>query len=264
MHDRREAVAGLLRRLTALHVRHRRILPLIFATTFTSERASAVYEPMFAALLKGGFRPDQLRLIVAAVEFQVFGLAQGLPEPAVSEHIRETLPAYTVSVDNSRYDLVTATEFSVAMGGTTAPEQSPHAPAPGLADLERLVAATAGARVRVDVRCTGERRPVPADIDLSAYRIVQEAVTNVVRHAATGHCRVAIDYGDEKLSVEVVDDGRGAREDSWDHGFGIIGMRERVGLLGGHFTAGPRSEGGFRVAARLPLPAPAGVRVEAP
>ncbi|MFI6495420.1 sensor histidine kinase [Streptomyces sp. NPDC050564] len=147
--------------------------------------------------------------------------------------------------------------------GATASEQSPLAPTPGLADIERLAAATAGAGVRVDVRRSGEQRPVPADIDLSAYRIVQEALTNVVRHAGTGRCRVAIDYGNEELSVEVVDDGRGATENGSAHGFGLIGMRERVGLLGGHLSIGPRPEGGFRVAARLPLPAPIGVPVEA-
>ncbi|NJP76642.1 sensor histidine kinase [Streptomyces sp. AA8] len=147
--------------------------------------------------------------------------------------------------------------------GTTVSEQSPLAPSPGLADVEQLAAATADAGVRVDVRRNGEQRPVPADIDLSAYRIVQEALTNVVRHAGTGHCRVTIDYGDEELSVEVVDDGRGATGNGSAHGFGIIGMRERVGLLGGRLSAGPRPEGGFRVAARLPLPAPVGVPVEA-
>ncbi|MFF7728463.1 sensor histidine kinase [Streptomyces sp. NPDC008001] len=139
--------------------------------------------------------------------------------------------------------------------GATAPEESPLAPAPGLADVERLAAATADAGVRIDVCRSGSPRPLPADIDLSAYRIVQEALTNVVRHAGTGRCRVVIGYGDEELSVEVVDDGRGATGDAQGHGFGIIGMRERVGLLGGRLSAGPRPEGGFRVAARLPLPA---------
>ncbi|MGW2788035.1 sensor histidine kinase, partial [Streptomyces populi] len=140
--------------------------------------------------------------------------------------------------------------------------QSPLAPTPGLADIERLAAATAGAGVRVDVRRSGEQRPVPADIDLSAYRIVQEALTNVVRHASTGRCRVAIDYGDGELSVEVVDNGHDATGNGSAHGFGLIGMRERVGLLGGHLSAGPRSEGGFRVAARLPLPASIDVPVK--
>jgi signal transduction histidine kinase len=74
---------------------------------------------------------------------------------------------------------------------------------------------------------------------------------------------VLIDYGDEELSVEVVDDGRGATENSSSHGFGLVGMQERVALLYGDLSAGPRPEGGFRVTARLPLPDPAGVPVEA-
>ncbi|MFD3940623.1 sensor histidine kinase [Streptomyces sp. NPDC058611] len=146
---------------------------------------------------------------------------------------------------------------------TEVSRRAPLAPSPGLADLERLAAATADAGVRVDVRRRGEQRPLPADIDLSAYRIVQEALTNVVRHAGTGHCRVTIDYGDGELSVEIIDDGRGATDDGPAHGFGIVGMRERVALLHGRLSAGPRPQGGFRVAAQLPLPDPAGVPVEA-
>ncbi|MEV4560365.1 sensor histidine kinase [Kitasatospora sp. NPDC049285] len=143
--------------------------------------------------------------------------------------------------------------------------RAPLAPSPGLADLERLVAATADAGVRVDLHRGGDQRPLPADIDLSAYRIVQEALTNVVRHAGTGHCRVTIEYGDGdgELSVEIVDDGRGTAADGPTQGFGIVGMRERVALLHGRLSAGPRPEGGFRVAARLPLPAATGAAAAA-
>lgn len=137
------------------------------------------------------------------------------------------------------------------------------APSPGLADIDRLAAATADAGVHVDVRRTGEGRPLPADIDLSAFRIVQEALTNVIRHAGTGRCRVLIDYGDEELCVEVVDDGRGTTENGSAHGFGLVGMQERVALLYGDLSAGPRPEGGFRVRARLPVPDPVKVPVEA-
>ncbi|MFF9505372.1 sensor histidine kinase [Streptomyces sp. NPDC014724] len=148
-------------------------------------------------------------------------------------------------------------------GAAVSGNQAALAPSPGLADIDRLAAATADAGVQVDVRRSGEERPLPADIDLSAFRIVQEALTNVIRHAGTGRCRVLIDYGDEELSVEVVDDGRGATENSSAHGFGLVGMRERVALLYGDLSAGSRPEGGFRVTARLPLPDPAGVPVEA-
>ncbi|KOU69782.1 histidine kinase [Streptomyces virginiae] len=150
-----------------------------------------------------------------------------------------------------------------ADGGPAAAQRSSLAPSPGLADIERLATATADAGVRVEVRRSGEERPVPADIGLSAYRIVQEALTNVVRHADTGHCRVSIGFEREELCVEVVDDGPGAAAGApAGHGFGIVGMRERVGLLRGHLSAGPRPGGGFRVAARLPLPAPVAAAVE--
>jgi signal transduction histidine kinase len=132
---------------------------------------------------------------------------------------------------------------------------APLAPAPGLADVERLAAATTEAGVRVEVRRSGRRRPLPPDIDLSAFRIVQEAVTNVVRHAGTSSCRVDIDYREDEVSVEVVDDGHGGAGRRPGRGFGIVGMTERAGLLHGRFSAGPRPEGGFRVSATLPLPA---------
>jgi signal transduction histidine kinase len=132
-------------------------------------------------------------------------------------------------------------------------DPAPLEPAPGLADLDRLAASTLDAGVRVDVRWRGQRRPIPADIDLSAYRIIQEALTNVVRHADTGACQVTVDYRDDDLLIEVTDRGRGGGE--LGTGFGIVGMRERVGLLHGDLTAEPRLEGGFRVAARLPMPA---------
>ena len=102
----------------------------------------------------------------------------------------------------------------------------------------------------------GERCPLPPEIDLSAFRIIQESVTNVVRHAGTRSCQVSIDCQDEELSIEVVDGGRG-RGSTTDTGYGLVGMRERVALHG-DFSAGPRPEGGFRVTARLPVPA--GVR----
>ena len=140
------------------------------------------------------------------------------------------------------------------------PGQAPLGPAPGLADVERLAAMTLEAGVQVDVEWLGSREPLPADIDLPAFRIIQEAVTNVVRHAGTDRCLVWIDQQDGYLSIEVTDSGRGAQASKISAagtGYGITGMRERAALLGGDFSAGPRPGGGFRIAARLPLPAPA-------
>ena len=137
---------------------------------------------------------------------------------------------------------------------------APLGPAPGLADIDRLAATAmdAGVRVEVDVDWRGSREPLPADIDLSAFRIIQEAVTNVVRHARTDQCRVSISQQDGQLSIEVTDSGCGGS--AAGTGYGITGMRERAALLGGDFSAGPRPGGGFRVAARLPVPAPASAR----
>jgi signal transduction histidine kinase len=165
-----------------------------------------------------------------------------------------------------------------------APAAAPLAPAPGLADLDRLVARTAGAGVRVEVLRTGPARAIPAGIDLSAFRIVQEALTNVVKHSGADRCLVRIAHGAGQLCVEVTDPGQlpvpapaaGARAPAMagaparavagpggtgaraglapGSGHGIVGMRERVSLCGGEFAAGPLPGRGFRVTARFPLP----------
>ncbi|MGW7083542.1 sensor histidine kinase [Streptomyces sp. NPDC054871] len=133
-------------------------------------------------------------------------------------------------------------------------DRTPLGPEPGLAAVDRLAETTTAAGVRVDVRWLGELRPLPPEIDMSAYRIIQEALTNVVRHASTATCRVSVTCRADELSIEVIDGGRG-RGSTPDGGYGLIGMRERVGLLHGEFSAAPRPEGGFRVSARLPVPA---------
>ena len=125
--------------------------------------------------------------------------------------------------------------------------------APGLADIADL-AERAG--LRVDVAVRGMPRELPAGVDLAAFRIVQEALTNVVKHAGTGHGRVVVTYSDEAVAIEVTDDGAGAAG-SGDEGHGLIGMRERVALYGGEFSAGPLPGRGYRVSASLPIGAAA-------
>jgi signal transduction histidine kinase len=135
--------------------------------------------------------------------------------------------------------------------------QGDLAPVPGLADLEGLLAELANAGLAVKLRVNGTRPPLPAGVDLSAYRIVQEALTNVVKHAGSARAQVVIGYGDQDVRVEVTDDGQGAVTAAGDGragtGHGLIGMRERVAAFGGDLEIGPGPDGGFRVAARLPL-----------
>ena len=135
---------------------------------------------------------------------------------------------------------------------------APPAPQPGLDRLDELVAPLRAAGLEVEVRREDAQRgaPLPAGVDLSAYRIVQEALTNTLRHAGAARAEVTVRALDGMLELEVVDDGRGAPGPSAGAGRGIAGMRERAAMLGGTLEAGPLPGGGFRVHARLPLEAP--------
>ncbi|HET9289716.1 MAG TPA: sensor histidine kinase, partial [Actinomycetes bacterium] len=132
-------------------------------------------------------------------------------------------------------------------------EAPPRAPASGLAQLDSLVAGAGATGLEVRTRVEGTPRPLPAGTDLAAYRIVQESLTNVTRHAGPARASVRIAYGEKDLTVQVDDDGRGPSAANGPGGNGIRGMRERVVALGGELTTGPRPGGGFRVRARLPI-----------
>jgi signal transduction histidine kinase len=135
-------------------------------------------------------------------------------------------------------------------------EQGGLAPAPGLADLDALVAGIVTSDVSVDVRVEGERRDVPAGVDLCAFRIVQEALTNVIKHAGPARATVAVRYSPHEVRVDVDDDGSAAHSvlpERSTAGHGLVGMRERVAMLHGDLDAGPSPSGGFHVSARLPF-----------
>jgi signal transduction histidine kinase len=136
-------------------------------------------------------------------------------------------------------------------------EEPPRAPTSGLDRLDDLVARTEGAGLRITTNIDGVPRPVPPGVDRAAYRIIQEALTNVARHADSPAARVDIAYQPDQLVVQVDDDGRGTSvAQTSNGGRGIAGMRERVAALHGELEAGPRPGGGFRVRARLPLDSP--------
>ncbi|MDT3400196.1 sensor histidine kinase [Streptomyces sp. B1866] len=132
------------------------------------------------------------------------------------------------------------------------------APAPGLDRLEEVVERVRGASVRADLAVTGARRPLPAGLEQCAYRVVQEALTNVIKHAPTARVAVRVDYGPDRLTVTVVNDAGDSTVTKPpvqvpSTGHGLIGMRERARIYGGHLDVGPLADGGFRVRLTLPV-----------
>jgi signal transduction histidine kinase len=128
-------------------------------------------------------------------------------------------------------------------------------PQPSLAQLGELAENAERSGLKVDLRVQGEPDRLPPGLGLTAYRIVQEALTNAVKHARAAHVTVEVHHRDRELELDVADDGRATAADEPGIGHGLIGMRERVAVYGGLLDAGPRPEGGFRVHARLPIDA---------
>jgi signal transduction histidine kinase len=150
-------------------------------------------------------------------------------------------------------------ELHLLLGILRAPDDksSSDEPPPGLGRLDALVDSVRAAGLDVDVEVAGEPRELPRALDLSAYRIVQEALTNVLRHGRAAHADVRVAYGRRRLELEILDDGAGIAAANGS-GHGLVGMRERAALFDGDVEVGPRPEGGFAVRARLPLDAGVG------
>jgi signal transduction histidine kinase len=133
-------------------------------------------------------------------------------------------------------------------------ERAALAPQPSIDELEALIDLAREAGLQVELEVEGERRRVSSGVDLSAFRIVQEALSNTIKHAGAANARVRLRFGDDEMEVDVVDDGHGVRpRDDNGKGHGLVGMRERVAMLGGRLEAGYRANGGFEVRATLPL-----------
>jgi signal transduction histidine kinase len=130
-------------------------------------------------------------------------------------------------------------------------EPAARAPQPGIGTLPALVDQIRQSGLPVELTIEGTPVKLPAGVDLSAYRIVQEALTNTLRHAGPAHAWVAVRYAGEDVEIEVANDG--ANNDGGGAGHGLVGMRERVALCGGELFSGPREGGGFKIAARLPV-----------
>ncbi|MGA5821942.1 histidine kinase [Kitasatospora sp. NPDC094028] len=200
---------------------------------------------------------------VVAHTMSVIAVQAGVANHVAAERPDETRRALSSIEETSRGAL---REMRAMLGILRSEENSGQpgqggagtAPAPGLADLAALVDRTAEAGVQVDLEVRGERPELSPGLDLAAFRVVQEAITNVIKHAAVERCRVAVTYHPDAVMVEVTDDGVGTSRDAEKGGarpvtgHGIVGMRERVGMYGGEFRAGPRPGRGFQVAARFP------------
>ena len=133
-------------------------------------------------------------------------------------------------------------------------EETGLAPQPGIGDLDALAASVQAAGLPVNLVISGDRAALPAAVNVSVYRIVQEALTNVLKHAGPARADVTIGCAEEAVTIEVIDDGTGEPgHQSPAGGHGLAGMRERAAVFGGSLAAGPRSGGGYAVRARLPL-----------
>jgi signal transduction histidine kinase len=147
------------------------------------------------------------------------------------------------------------TELRTVLGALrTDQDDQGRTPQPGLAKLPELVQRTRQAGLPVELRIQGEPLELPPGVDLSAYRIVQEALTNALKHASPTSATVLVRYQPNSLGLQVINDDRGASPTDRDRGGqGLVGMRERVLLFGGDFQAGPQAGGGYRVQASFPL-----------
>jgi signal transduction histidine kinase len=146
-------------------------------------------------------------------------------------------------------------EMRRMVGVLRRPEEAPAlAPQPSLEHLERLAEQAREAGLPVELQVEGEPVVLPAGLDLTAYRLVQEGLTNALKHAQAERAQVIVRYSDGEIELIVSDDGAGAG-DTAGGGHGLVGMRERVSVYGGELEAGPRPEGGFQLRAKLPLAA---------
>jgi signal transduction histidine kinase len=192
-------------------------------------------------------------------------------QATVAAHLFETRPEQTqkslkelVETTSDALDYLRATVGLLRQSGDSA---APAEPAPGLSRLPTLLESFRRAGLEVSVHQEGTVRPLPPAVDLTAYRIVQEALTNVTKHAGTGSAQVRLSWNRRRVTITVTDDGRGALSAPTAStgssalsgpdrapGYGLIGMRERVTAVGGQFSAGRRPDGGFLVSAQLPVP----------
>ncbi|MEU2870648.1 histidine kinase [Streptomyces olivoreticuli] len=205
-------------------------------------------------------RADEERLRIArelhdvlAHSISVINVQAGVGLALLDEHPEQARAALTTIKAASKEALG---EVRQVLDTLRTPGDAPRSPAPGLDRLPELAEQAAGAGLTVDITTEGRRVALPPGTDLAAFRIVQEALTNIVRHSGSRTARVRLSYRPDALGLRVDDDGPATRAALPSSGNGLVGMRERAAALGGTVEAGPRPDGGFRVSVRLPLATP--------
>ncbi|MFI9503787.1 sensor histidine kinase [Nocardia sp. NPDC052566] len=189
---------------------------------------------------------------VVAHHMSVISLQAGVAEYVLDSDPRAARTALTAIADSGGQALGEMRRMLDVLR-TDRGDTADYHPQPGLAQLSELADRTSAAGLPIELIRTGRARPLPPGVDLCAYRITQEALTNVLKHAGPATARIHLDYGEHALTVRVIDDGRASGQptnSTVPHG--IAGMRERAELYGGVLTAGPRTGGGFAVELRLP------------
>jgi signal transduction histidine kinase len=225
------------------------------------EERTAELERAREELARRAVTEERLRLARELHDVVAHAMSVIAVQSGVGAHVADSQPEEVgkalAAIEATSRDALTELRRLLGVLRQDGDPQASLTPVPGLANLEGLLAELAKAGLAVKLRVEGRPAPLPAGLDLSAYRIVQEALTNVVKHAGPAHAQVTIRYRDHDVAVEVTDNGRGVGAVAGDGrrgtGHGLIGMRERVAAFGGDLEVGPRPGGGFRVAARLPL-----------
>jgi signal transduction histidine kinase len=193
---------------------------------------------------------------VVAHTMSVIAVRSGVARRISQNQPEQAIESLGIIESISRSSLAELRRLVTVLRQTEDPNAGEFAPAPGLADLPQLVSQVAAAGISVDVKVEGQAYPLPPTEDLSAYRIAQEALTNVVRHSGADSATLFVRYRNGSVEIECTNPpgsrSRPAERSGTDGGHGIVGMRERVALYGGDFSAGPTDQG-FRVLARLPV-----------
>ncbi|MFD1147169.1 sensor histidine kinase [Saccharothrix hoggarensis] len=217
-----------------------------------AERAERLAEEAARAVADERVRIARELHDVVAHHMSVISLQAGLAEYVLDTDLPTARQAIATVGDTSREAL---TELRRLLDVLRVDHEHDYQPQPGLAALDELVERARGAGLAVDVAVTGEARELQPGPDLCAYRVAQEALTNVLKHAGPARARIDVEYGPQTLVLKVTDDGRadGGPPGPEHTPHGIRGMRERAELYGGVLTAGPLADGGFGVVLRLPM-----------